>query len=66
MVAVRLVLLLTVLLWWVAALFRVMTGTVRVVNSPVELIVKAVDGPVEKKTDVSFTQHDVFSDAFQK
>ncbi len=36
-------------------------GTVRVVNSLVELIIETVDGPVEKKTDVSFTQHNVFS-----
>lgn len=38
-----------------------MTGTFRVVISPVELIVETVDGPVEKKTDVSLSQHDVFS-----
>lgn len=48
-VAVRLVLLLTVLLWWVTALLSVMTGTVRVVSSPLEFIVETVDGPVEKR-----------------
>lgn len=48
-----------------------MSGTVRVIIFPVVftetcflgncVIGETVDGPVEKKTDVTFIQHDVFS-----